>query len=359
MAIIFLLILGFPFALTIWNIMAFVSCLINHRDKAYHKAVEIIAMGIGMGYLRFYMELSEVMIADWNVTLYNNQLHSMIATDTFPTIYALAAIAFLGYLAARFIPAHRQPPLFSACSISALYLGIGLCILWCIQTYPDLFLLLYPANCILIFIKTIFLLVCKKNEQLQDKTVNTRFPKLSRILSNGTNLPWIALAFVIPLLGILVIILTLFGQVPDSIIKAWTETADWTFSQKLPPQSLHSDEHYLCTVAAGGHKKVVKPLRTGLRHGHRVVVNRQLCIANAFEQILEEKTPAFHKIVRGLYDKTGYPIAKHIHSPYAADIIYFVMKPLEWIFLAVIYLVDTTPENRIAVQYPHAAIPKL
>ena len=27
----------------------------------------------------------------------------------------------------------------------------------------------------------------------------------------------------------------------------------------------------------------------GVRHGHPVVVNRQLCIANAFEQVLEEK----------------------------------------------------------------------
>ena len=118
------------------------------------------------------------------------------------------------------------------------------------------------------------------------------------------------------------------------------------------------DEHYLCTVAAGGHKKVVKPLRTGKRHGHQVLVNRQLCIANAFEQLLEEHIPRFHRAVRGLYDKTGYPIAKHIRSPYLADGIYFFMKPLEWIFLLVLYLCDPEPENRIAVQYPHKPLPK-
>ena len=27
------------------------------------------------------------------------------------------------------------------------------------------------------------------------------------------------------------------------------------------------------------------------------------------------------------------------------------MKPLEWIFLIVIYLFDANPENRIAIQY--------
>ena len=104
---------------------------------------------------------------------------------------------------------------------------------------------------------------------------------------------------------------------------------------------------------------MVKPLRTGKRHGHEVLVNRQLCIANAFEQLLEERTPHFHRAVRGLYDKTGYPIAKHIRSPYLADAIYFLMKPLEWLFLLVLYLCDTKPENRIAVQYPHKPLPKM
>ena len=104
---------------------------------------------------------------------------------------------------------------------------------------------------------------------------------------------------------------------------------------------------------------MVKPLRTGKRHGHEVLVNRQLCIANAFEQLLEERTPRFHKAVRGLYDKTGYPIAKHIRSPYLADAIYFLMKPLEWLFLLVLYLFDPKPENHIAVQYPHKPLPKV
>ena len=33
------------------------------------------------------------------------------------------------------------------------------------------------------------------------------------------------------------------------------------------------------------------------------------------------------------------------------DIIYYLMKPLEWLFLLVLYLVDRKPENRIALQY--------
>lgn len=104
-------------------------------------------------------------------------------------------------------------------------------------------------------------------------------------------------------------------------------------------------------MAAGGHRKVVKPQRYGVRHGHRVIVNRQLCVANAFEQILEEKTPKFHKFVRHVYDTYGFPVAKMIKTKTAADIVYFIMKPLEWVFLIVLYLTDVKPENRIAVQY--------
>lgn len=96
---------------------------------------------------------------------------------------------------------------------------------------------------------------------------------------------------------------------------------------------------------------MVKPIRMGVRHGHPVIVNRQLCVANAFEQILEERVPDLHRRIRNFYDRYGFPIAKLIRSPYAADVVYFIMKPLEWVFLLVIYASDVKPENRIAVQY--------
>lgn len=59
----------------------------------------------------------------------------------------------------------------------------------------------------------------------------------------------------IPLLGILLIILVIFGQSPDSIIKAFTETSDWTLSQEISPPPIEDySGHYLCTVALKGHK---------------------------------------------------------------------------------------------------------
>ena len=61
--------------------------------------------------------------------------------------------------------------------------------------------------------------------------------------------------------------------------------------------------------------------------------------------------PNLHRNVRNFYDRYGFPVAKMIRSPNIADVIYIMMKPLEWIFLAVIYMTDVKPENRIAVQY--------
>ena len=176
--------------------------------------------------------------------------------------------------------------------------------------------------------------------------------RVLRFCANSASWSLWALVVSLPLLGVVLAVLTLFGQRPDYAVRAWTETADWTLSTKVAPVNLTYDEHYLCTVAASGDARLVKPLRYGERHGHRIVVNRQLLVANAFENVLEEKTPRLHRVVRHLYDTYGFPVADLIrHSHIACDVTYVVMKPLEWLFLFVLYLVDANPENRIAVQY--------
>ena len=68
----------------------------------------------------------------------------------------------------------------------------------------------------------------------------------------------------------------LAGQGIDAPVKAFTDTADWTFSQQTPPPPLEYDGHYLCTVAAGGHKRVVKPIRFGRRRGAIIVDRREV-----------------------------------------------------------------------------------
>lgn len=149
------------------------------------------------------------------------------------------------------------------------------------------------------------------------------------------------------------LILVLFGQKPDGFVRAFLETSGYQLSKlpAPPPEMIPGDGHYLCTVAARGHRRFVKPLRAGLRHGAVIPINRQLMIANAFEHLLEQHAPAFHRRIRSLYDKYGYPVSRHIRTKVAADFVYLAMKPLEWFFLLVLYTVDARPENRIQTQY--------
>lgn len=346
----------YPLILTVIHVVYIFWKNPGVRGQKIGKVYEYITIILGILYSSLVLIFYEIeFMADWTETLYNNQLHTPIYTVSYPTIILLGAVAVLGYLWLSLVPVKKMSPLMVVFGFSAMYIGIIECALWIWQVFAleNLLLCLFPFNCILIAVKTI---VTKIREwgglsYQHKKYKNPLLNWCSKLLSNGYSWPFAAFVLMWPLLGILICILVLLGQEPDAAIRAWTETSDWNLSQRVAPQNVFYDEHYLCTVAAGGHKQVVKPVRMGERHGHKVVVNRQLCIANAFEQILEEKTPTFHRHVRNFYDTYGFPVARLIHSPYIADVIYILMKPLEWFFLLVLYLVDVKPEDRIAVQY--------
>lgn len=346
-----------PFVLTAENIL-----LLTNKKRLTYKSIfmslwELLSIAAGVYYTVTLAPLKNILFKDWYVQLYNNQKHSPVSSEHTLTLAVLFAVAVIGHICLRFIPQNKRPPLFSALCISSIYIGCALCVLWCIQiSGSSFFLFLFPINYIILSFRVIACEVLSADKTAEKQT---KMPRISAFLHNKSSLPVLALLLLIPLLGIIAVILLLFGQEPDSAIKLWTVTADWTMSQKIAPENLPRDGHYLCTVAAEGHKKLVKPLRTGKRHGHEITVNRQLCVANAFEQLLSERVPHLHRAIRNFYDKTGYPIAKHIKTPLAADIVYIIMKPLEWLFLLVLYLFDTKPENRIATQYPHSAPPKI
>lgn len=349
-----------PMLLTLYNLFYLIVPRPFPDLAAPSRAVERTTICLGTLFTFLYSQLTEIQwAANWTEQLVNSQLHTPVATQSIPTLVAIAATMVAGYLVLRRKDINTIPPLLAALAIAGLYLGVVLCIAWSIQIARHEWLLcLFPGNLVLIAAKVI------KESVLQWQPEEHPLPQgkpailwIHRLLSRAGNWPWLGFLLTIPLTGILLAVLTLLGQTPDSFIQAWTQTSDWTLSQQTAPPNVYQDMHYLCTVAAGGHRRVVKPLREGMRHGHKVLVNRQLCVANAFEQLLQERMPRFHRALRHVYDRYGYPIARHIRSSYAADAVYLLMKPLEWCFLAVLYLVDRRPENRIAVQYPHAPLP--
>lgn len=280
----------------------------------------------------------------------------------YPTVLVLSVLAIIGYCILR-IKKTSLPPLVIVLCTAAMYIGCALSVFWVIQLYPNLreayailpveglLMCLFPLNFIISTISLIRSMV-KEMAVLPTKTHTSRFlNQCEKLLSKSYSLPVLAFIMMWPLLGLMISILILFGQQPDAIIKAFTQTSDWLFSLKVSPEPIYMDGHYLCTVAAGGHRKIVKPQRYGVRHGKQIIVNRQLCIANAFEDLIAERTPRFHRMVRRFYNRYGYPVSKHIQTPTAADITYMLMKPLEWLFLIFLYLFDIKPEDRIAMQY--------
>lgn len=293
-------------------------------------------------------------------------LHTPIASWHMPTILTLSTIGVVGYILLRIKDEEENySPFVTVMLMSAVYIGFFMSVMYIIQVMNNLgegtimggevfYSTLWPINYILCGLR----LIRKKASYWVARTVREDIKYTNPILKSCQHLlddcfGWYLAAFIVmlPLLGVVLIILILFGQKPDAIIRAFTETSDWTLSKEISPPPIEYDGHYLCTVALRGHEDLVKPTRYGIRHGKKIVVNRQLCVANAFEQFLEEKTPRFHRSVRNFYDTYGYPISKYIERPFAADITYLIMKPLEWIFLLVLYIGDQKPENRIALQY--------
>jgi hypothetical protein len=159
----------------------------------------------------------------------------------------------------------------------------------------------------------------------------------------------------IPIIVFLSLFLILFGQKPDSLVRAFTDTYKHGFSElDYMCDNVQCGGHFLCSVGANGHKYVVKPVRYGERLGNKIICNRQLLISNAFEELIQENLPLTHKFIRTKYNLVGKSIHKHYHLfnyKYVSDIVYILMKPLELIFLITLYTFDSNPENRINTQY--------
>jgi hypothetical protein len=281
-------------------------------------------------------------------------------TTNYPTLLTLAAVAIAGYTVLR-ITRKPLPPLLSVLCMSAMYMGSILSILYIFQLTPHITVacsFLFFEGFLVCFFPLNFIISTIKLTRHITKNVakincsNKFLLGSNKLLAKSYAYPVVAFILMWPLLGILVLILMLFGQRPDSVITAFTNTSDWLFSQNIsPPVEYATKAEYLCTAAAQGHERVVKPLRFGMRGEKRIIVNRQLCVANAFEEMLQEKTPNFRKLLRRVYDAVGCPIAKHINTPLKADIAYIVIKPLEWFLLIILYLVEVKPEDHIARQY--------
>lgn len=363
MYIIFVLICGiFPFVVTAENIICLVRKDTPQKKKHKWTLITLIA-----GTLLSAAVLSAISSFRWDEPVvigeYFTELHEPFYEKNVLSLclFALAAMVCL-YLLDR---GRVMPPLAAVICVSGVYGGIILGLFYISQLAVNIlndlnllvavgYLILFPVNIFIISARVIRETVLLYTTYFRENDIESK-NRLDGFLRSSLEKAagWVIFPLVglIPFTGVLVCLCILCGQGPFGIIRAFTNTSDWTYSTMISPPPVEYEGHYLCTVAVNGHERVVKPLRLGVRHGVVIGVNRQLCAANAFEQLIEDKAPRLHRLVRHIYDKYGYPVSKHITTRLRADIVYILMKPLEWLFVAVLYLFDRDPESRIAVQY--------
>ncbi|MDD6990582.1 MAG: hypothetical protein PUI48_02015 [Oscillospiraceae bacterium] len=355
----------FPIILTVKNIIHLVKKDVLEKKKQKCTVITMIT-----GILLSAFDIALISSYKWDEPVVINEpseltrLHEPFSSDYALSLFlfALAAVVCLVILSRGKI----LPPLAAAMCVSGVYGGIILSLFFISQLSVNLldfddvyflaipYLILFCVNYIIIAARVIRETILLYTAHFRENDIepkNAIDKHLRKILEKFAGWIWFPILGIIPITGLLMIICILFGQGPFGIIKAFTETSDWAYSTMISPPPVEYEGHYLCTVAVNGHEKVVKPTRLGIRHGVKIGVNRQLCVANAFEQLIEDKAPRFHKWVRHVYDKYGYPLSKHITTKLRADLVYIAMKPLEWLFLLTLYLLDRDPESRIAVQY--------
>jgi len=265
-------------------------------------------------------------------------------------------------LSAYFYSIYRKQiatPVLEVLVNSFLLLGIVLNIFIAIHT--DSILLAIAGNLPIILLTILALAKNQKafieQSELTNLIPKNRFEKIALSVLRLQPILKFPILFILclPLLVIMTTILLLFGQKPDSLIRAFTDTYKHGFSEwDYQCDNVSCGGHYLCSVAANGHPQIVRPNRRGIRNGQPIICNRQLLIANAFEDLIQEELPLLHKFIRGQYNKVGNLIHRYytiFNNKFISDCIYLLMKPLEWLFLVILYSFDRKPENRIAKQY--------
>lgn len=340
---IFLIILS-PVLLLIELFMEFVwKQPVTFRSKFFQYYV-FGGVGIGLPLLFFMYNLSLIdMDPCGEPAILNNDL-----SYGFMLWYFFAFSSF----AISYFTKNKRPPLIELILPFGLLLGAGVSLVLAYHIGFDHFLTYMGAIPVaILYIRQLW----RNHQRVQQHLLQIQTEGFwAKIYLKIETTYWlkipVMLTLALPIVSIMTVILYLFGQKPDDLLQAFNDTCSYGFS-KTDYCGECVDGHYLCTIAAYGDPKLVKPLRAGYRHGKKIIVNRQLLASNAFEELLAEKSPMLHRYLRKNYDRYGLNMAKHLHKAKFSNLTYFLMKPLEWGFILTLYLCTCNPESRIDRQY--------
>ena len=119
------------------------------------------------------------------------------------------------------------------------------------------------------------------------------------------------------------------------------------YSQRLysalpdaPPNSC-----FVVTAASHGHPWFVGSRCVRGADGCLRNINDQLLVFWALESIWQKQAPAFHAILRRIYNVWGYRAAGLIRNRWLADLVYLLLKPAEWLAVAWLKLAGSDVKN--------------
>jgi hypothetical protein len=110
---------------------------------------------------------------------------------------------------------------------------------------------------------------------------------------------------------------------------------------------------YIATAAACGHPQFVGSRTVQRADGAAVQVNRQLQVLKCAELALMVVNPRVHQLLRRIYDVAGKRLAYVIQTPLRADAAYLLLKPWEWLAIAVLKVIIPEVESISKKIYVH------
>lgn len=100
---------------------------------------------------------------------------------------------------------------------------------------------------------------------------------------------------------------------------------------------------FIVTAAARGHRRYVGS-DIDPATGH--ITNRQLIVFRAFEAWLQQNATRLHAILRRLYNRFGPVVARQIRRRWQADLVYTMLKPVEWLLRGLGFAFSLIPGRR-------------
>lgn len=227
--------------LTCWNIY---NCLAKTHKK--EKLISVISILLGAAYYRLLFIIDLKGKGEWYEQIYDIQYHNSISSKYW-LIYLVVILGFIGYLILLNVSASTLPPLLSAISIGFLILINIIQLVFAVQISKNIsdesvLLYVYHANILLLSARVIHRHMKEKDEIFRNRlTENEDHKKVGHISDKIDSLSkysiFIFVVFLL-LVALIELIFVLLGQGLDAPIKAFTETADWTFSKQIPPPSV-------------------------------------------------------------------------------------------------------------------------